>query len=415
MCALQAILPLPLQLDTSDPAAMERAMRRYNGKPMLNSVSGKAESMAAVFPLVKKYGGVVVGLTLDEGGIPDTAEGRVAIAQKIRDTAASYGIPPWDIVIDPLTLTVSSDPNAAQVTLDALGRIGPQVGCPTILGVSNVSFGLPRRELVNTAFFTLALQKGLSCAILNPKAEGMMAAYRAFRALTGLDGQCGDYIAAYGGQSAPAPAPSGPAAPLDECVLRGLREGAAQAAKAALEGGADPMELVNGQLIPALDKVGQGFEAGTLYLPQLLMSAEAAKAAFEVVKTALADKPRADKGTVVLATVKGDIHDIGKNIVKVLLENYGFAVLDLGRDVDPERVARAVRETGAPLVGLSALMTTTLKSMEETIALLRREELPCRVMVGGAVLTADYAARIGADFYARDAKESVDIARRVMG
>ena len=415
VCALQAILPLPLQLDTSDPAAMERAMRRYNGKPMLNSVSGKGESMAAVFPLVKKYGGVVVGLTLDEGGIPDTAGGRVAIAQKIRDTAASYGIPAHDIVIDPLTLTVSSDPNAAQVTLEALGRIGPQVGCPTILGVSNVSFGLPRRELVNTAFFTLALQKGLSCAILNPKAEGMMAAYRAFRALTGLDGQCGDYIAAYGGQSAPATPAASAAAPLDECVLRGLQEGAAQAAKTALAAGTDPMELVNGQLIPALDRVGRGFEDGTLYLPQLLMSAEAAKAAFEVVKAALAGAPRAEKGTVVLATVKGDIHDIGKNIVKVLLENYGFRVDDLGRDVPPEAVLEAAARPGVKLVGLSALMTTTVVNMERTIALLREQAPQVQVVAGGAVLTEEYAGRIGAHRYARDAMATVRFAEEVYG
>ena len=413
VCAIQAVVPLPLQLDTADPAAMERAMRRYNGKPMLNSVSGKAESMAAVFPLVKKYGGVVVGLTLDENGIPDTAGGRVAIAKKIRDTAAAYGIPPWDVVIDPLTLTVSSDQRAAAVTLEALERIGREVGCPTILGVSNVSFGLPRRELVNAAFFTMALQRGLSCAILNPKAEGMMAAWRAFRALAGLDGQCGDYIAAYGGQSAPAAPAASAAAPLDECVLRGLQEGAAQAAKAALAAGTDPMELVNGQLIPALDRVGRGFEAGTLYLPQLLMSAEAAKAAFEVVKAALAGAPRAEKGTVVLATVKGDIHDIGKNIVKVLLENYGFRVDDLGRDVPPEAVLEAAARPGVKLVGLSALMTTTVVNMERTIALLREQAPQVQVVAGGAVLTEEYAGRIGAHRYAKDAMATVRFAEEV--
>ena len=415
VCAIQAVVPLPLQLDTADPAAMERAMRRYNGKPMLNSVSGKAESMAAVFPLVKKYGGVVVGLTLDENGIPDTADGRVAIAKKIRDAAASYGIPPWDVVIDPLTLTVSSDQRAAAVTLEALERIGREVGCPTILGVSNVSFGLPRRELVNAAFFTMALQRGLSCAILNPKAEGMMAAWRAFRALAGLDGQCGDYIAAYGGQTAPA-APAAPAAaPLDECVLRGLQEGAARAAKTALAAGTDPMELVNGQLIPALDRVGRGFEAGKLYLPQLLMSAEAAKSAFEVVKAALAGAPRAEKGTVVLATVKGDIHDIGKNIVKVLLENYGFRVDDLGRDVPPEAVLEAAARPGVKLVGLSALMTTTVVNMERTIALLREQAPQVQVVAGGAVLTEEYAGRIGAHRYAKDAMATVRFAEEVYG
>ena len=415
VCAIQAVIPLPLQLDTSDPIAMERAMRRYNGKPMLNSVSGKAESMEAVFPLVKKYGGVVVGLTLDEGGIPDTADGRVAIAKKIRDTAAQYGIPAHDIVIDPLTLTVSSQADAALVTLEALGRIGPEVGCPTILGVSNVSFGLPQRELVNSAFFTMALQKGLSCAILNPLSAGMMAAWRSYRALTGLDGQCGDYIAAYGGQAA-APAASaaaGPAAPLDECVIRGLKEGAAEAAKAALASGAAPLELVDKLLIPALDQVGQGFEKGTLYLPQLLMSAEAAKAAFEVVKAAMADQPQEKRGTVVLATVKGDIHDIGKNIVKVLLENYGFQVDDLGRDVAPEAIAAAAAQPEVRLVGLSALMTTTVVHMEETIALLRQQAPQVQVVVGGAVLTAEYAERIGAHCYAKDAMATVHFAQQV--
>ena len=415
VCAIQAVIPLPLQLDTSDPVAMERAMRRYNGKPMLNSVSGKAESMEAVFPLVKKYGGVVVGLTLDEGGIPDTADGRVVIAKKIRDTAAQYGIPAHDIVIDPLTLTVSSQADAALVTLEALGRIGPEVGCPTILGVSNVSFGLPQRELVNSAFFTMALQKGLSCAILNPLSAGMMAAYRSYRALTGLDGQCGDYIAAYGGQAAApaAPAAAGPAAPLDECVIRGLKEGAAEAAKAALASGAAPLELVDKLLIPALDQVGQGFEKGTLYLPQLLMSAEAAKAAFEVVKAAMADQPQEKRGTVVLATVKGDIHDIGKNIVKVLLENYGFQVDDLGRDVAPEAIAAAAAQPEVRLVGLSALMTTTVVHMEETIALLRQQAPQVQVVVGGAVLTAEYAERIGAHCYAKDAMATVHFAQQV--
>ena len=415
VCAIQAVIPLPLQLDTSDPVAMERAMRRYDGKPMLNSVSGKEESMEAVFPLVKKYGGVVVGLTLDEGGIPDTADGRVAIAKKIRDTAAQYGIPAHDIVIDPLTLTVSSQADAALVTLEALGRIGPEVGCPTILGVSNVSFGLPQRELVNSAFFTMALQKGLSCAILNPLSAGMMAAYRSYRALTGLDGQCGDYIAAYGGQaSAPAaPAAAGPAVPLDECVIRGLKDGAAEAAKAALESGAAPLELVDKLLIPALDQVGQGFEKGTLYLPQLLMSAEAAKAAFEVVKAAMADQPQEKRGTVVLATVKGDIHDIGKNIVKVLLENYGFQVDDLGRDVAPEVIAAAAAQPEVKLVGLSALMTTTVVHMEETIALLRQQAPQVQVVVGGAVLTAEYAKRIGAHCYAKDAMATVHFAQQV--
>ena len=416
MESLQAVLPLPLQLDTSDPEAMERAMRRYNGKPMLNSVSGKEESMAALFPLVKKYGGVVVGLALDENGIPPTAEGRLAIAKKICDTAAQYGIPKKDIVIDPLTLTISSEPDAAKVTLEAVGRIKEELGVSTILGVSNVSFGLPRRELVNTAFFTLALQKGLDCAILNPNNAPMMAAWRSFQALMGLDSQCGAFIAAYGGQettAAPTPSADGPS--LTDCVLRGSKEGAAQAAQAALDGGQSPLDIVDSVLIPALDQVGQGFEKGTLFLPQLLMSAEAAKAAFEVVQNAMSGEDRPSQGAVVLATVQGDIHDIGKNIVKVLLENYSFTVIDLGRDVAPERIVEAAGQPGVRLVGLSALMTTTVVSMEETIRLLRERCPQVKVVVGGAVLTPAYAAQIGADCCAKDAMATVRYAKEVYG
>ena len=416
MEALQAVLPLPLQLDTSDPAAMERAMRRYNGKPMLNSVSGKAESMAALFPLVKKYGGVVVGLALDENGIPPTAEGRVAIARKIRDTAARYGIPQKEIVIDPLTLTISSEPDAAQVTLEAVRRVKEELGLSTILGVSNVSFGLPKRELVNTAFFTLALQNGLDCAILNPNNSPMMGAWRSWQALMGLDGQCGRYIAAYGGQEAPAaPIAAGDGPSLSECVLRGSKEGAAQAAKAALAAGKAPLELVDTVLIPALDQVGQGFEKGTLFLPQLLMSAEAAKAAFEIVQNAMSGEDRPKQGAVVLATVKGDIHDIGKNIVKVLLENYSFEVADLGRDVAPEAIVEAASRPGVKLVGLSALMTTTVVSMEETIRQLRSACPQVKIVVGGAVLTPAYADQIGADCYAKDAMATVRYAKEVYG
>ena len=414
MESLQAVLPLPLQLDTSDPEAMERAMRRYNGKPMLNSVSGKAESMAALFPLVKKYGGVVVGLALDENGIPPTAEGRLAIAKKICDTAAQYGISRKEIVIDPLTLTISSEPEAAKVTLEAVGRIKKELGVSTILGVSNVSFGLPKRELVNTAFFTMALQQGLDCAILNPNNAAMMGAWRGYQALMGLDPQCGRYIAAYGGQettAAPVSSTNGPS--LTDCVLRGSKEGAAQAAQAALESGKAPLDLVDGVLIPALDQVGQGFEKGTLFLPQLLMSAEAAKAAFEVVQNAMSGEDRPSQGAVVLATVKGDIHDIGKNIVKVLLENYSFTVVDLGRDVAPERIVEAAGQPGVKLVGLSALMTTTVVSMEETIRQLRENCPQVKIVVGGAVLTPAYADQIGADCYAKDAMATVRYAKEI--
>ena len=416
VCALQSVIPLPLQIDTSDTQAMARAMRRYNGKPMINSVSGKAESMAAVFPLVRKYGGVVVGLALDEGGIPETAEGRMAVARKIYSTAAEYGIPPEDIVIDGLTLTVSSEPRAAVVTLETLRRVRDELGGHTILGVSNVSFGLPRRDIINANFFAMALEAGLSCAIINPLAEGMMGAWRSYCALAGLDSQCGSYIGAYSGQTAATAVPaSGAELSLEECVARGMQEGAAQAARAALDKGAQPLELVNSALIPALDKVGQGFEKKTLFLPQLLMSAEAAKAAFEVVKAAMASEPQEKQGKVVLATVKGDIHDIGKNIVKVLLENYGFEVIDLGKDVAPEKIVAAAAAPDIRLVGLSALMTTTVVSMEETIKALRESGSGVKVVVGGAVLTEEYAAGIGADCYARDAMATVRYAGKVYG
>ena len=416
VCALQSVIPLPLQIDTSDTEAMARAMRRYNGKPMINSVSGKAESMAAVFPLVRKYGGVVVGLALDEGGIPETAEGRLAVARKIYNTAAEYGIPSEDIVIDGLTLTVSSEPKAAVVTLETLRRVRDELGGHTILGVSNVSFGLPRRDIINANFFAMALEAGLSCAIINPLAEGMMGAWRSYCALAGLDSQCGGYIGAYSGQTAaPAVPASGTELSLEECVTRGMQEGAAQSARTALDKGAQPLELVNSALIPALDKVGQGFEKKTLFLPQLLMSAEAAKAAFEVVKAAMASEPQEKQGKVVLATVKGDIHDIGKNIVKVLLENYGFEVIDLGKDVAPEKIMEAAAVPGVKLVGLSALMTTTVVSMEETIKALRQSGSGAKVVVGGAVLTQEYADSINADCYARDAMATVRYAKEVYG
>ena len=419
--ALQAVTDAPLQLDSTDPAALEGALRACCGKAIVNSVNGDPETLEAILPLVKKYGAAVVGLTLDQNGIPKTAEERLAIARRILDAALALGIPRRDVYIDCLTLTVSAEQAAAGETLRAVRMVKEELRLKTVLGVSNISFGLPARPLVNQNFLTMAMTCGLDLPILNPNVDAMMAAVRCFHLLTNVDAEARDFLAAYGGDAAPtpsAPAAGAAARPLGELVELGLRGEAGQAARALLAAGEDPMALVDGVLIPALDRVGAQFEAGQRFLPQLIQAAGAAQAAFEAVREALAarqDGPPVRRAPIVLATVKGDIHDIGKNIVKVLLENYGFAVLDLGRDVDPERVARAVRETGAPLVGLSALMTTTLKSMEETIALLRREGLPCRVMVGGAVLTADYAARIGADFYARDAKESVDIARRVMG
>ena len=412
---LQGVTALPLQIDTSDTAAMERGMRLYNGKPMINSVSGKRESMEAVFPLVKKYGGVVVGLTLDENGIPDSAEGRVQIAKKIYDTAVQYGIGKDDIVIDGLAMTISSDSRSALVTLETLRRVRDELGGHTILGVSNISFGLPQREIINANFFTMALQNGLSCAIINPNTDAMMRAYRAFLALTDQDAQCAGYIAAYGNQPTVAPqAAADSAIPLGESIERGLQERAAQAAKAALQT-VPPLELVNTELIPALDRVGKGFEAGTVFLPQLLMSAEAAKAAFEVVKDAMRGAPQATRGKIILATVKGDIHDIGKNIVKVLLENYGYQVLDLGKDVAPEVIVDTAIQEEVALIGLSALMTTTVVSMEQTIRLLREKKPDTKVVVGGAVLTQEYADSIGADCYARDAMATVHYADSVFG
>lgn len=412
---LQSILALPLQIDTSDAAAMERGMRLYNGKPMLNSVSGKAESMETVFPLVRKYGGVVVGLALDETGIPETAEGRVQIAKKIYETAATYGIPKEDIVIDALAMTISSDSQSALVTLDTLRRIRDELGGHTILGVSNISFGLPQREIINANFYTMAMQNGLSCAIINPNSEAMMRSYQAFLALTAQDEQCAAYIAAYGGQQSTALVSAAQAAmPLGESIERGLKEHAVQATTARLEQLA-PLEIVNTELIPALDRVGKGFEQGKVFLPQLLMSAEAAKAAFEVVKSAMKGEVQEKKGKIILATVKGDIHDIGKNIVKVLLENYSYEVIDLGKDVPPETIVETAIAQDVRLVGLSALMTTTVVSMEETIKQLRAQKPDAKVVVGGAVLTPEYAGSIGADCYAKDAMATVHYAQQTIG
>ena len=419
---VQAIIDLPLQIDTADAAAMEAALRRYNGKAMVNSVNGKAESMDAVFPLVKKYGGVVVALTLDESGIPATAEGRVAIAEKILRRAAEYGIDKKDIIFDTLAMTVSAEPTAAVTTLGALEKIRRDLGCCTSLGISNVSFGLPQRDAVNAAFFAAALERGLSAAIMNPYSADMMKTYYAHRALHGLDENCADYIDYMSRcttvettvQAAAAPQEELGASALQHAIGKGLHEKSGEITAELLKTMA-PLDIVQQEIIPALDAVGRGFEAKTVYLPQLLMSAEAAKSAFERIKEAMSGtgKSGADRCRVVLATVQGDIHDIGKNIVRLLLENYGFAVTDLGRDVAPETIVEAAVRLHAPIVGLSALMTTTVPAMAETIHQLRKAAPWCRVVVGGAVLTQDYADAIGADKYARDAMETVRYAEEV--
>ena len=427
---LQSIIDLPLQIDTSNIQAMERALRVYNGKPLINSVNGKQEVMEAVFPLVKRYGGVVVALALDEDGIPETADGRLKVAEKIYAKASEYGIERKDIVIDALCMTVSSDSRGAITTLETVRRVRDELGGKTILGVSNISFGLPQREIVNAAFFTMALQNGLNAAIINPNSEAMMRSYYSFRVLADLDPQCSEYISVYSGQVATLGqtvrqgggsgkadgSGSAMSASLAESIERGLKESAHQAVTELLKT-LEPLVIINEEMIPALDRVGKGFEKGTVFLPQLLMSAEAAKAAFEVIKEQLAKSGREEekKGKIILATVKGDIHDIGKNIVKVLLENYGYDVIDLGKDVPPELVVETAVEQAVKLVGLSALMTTTVPSMEETSRQLQKAAPGTKVMVGGAVLTEDYARTIGADAYCRDAMASVNFAEQVLG
>lgn len=410
---LQGITDLPLQIDTSDTIAMERALRIYNGKPLINSVNGKQESMQAVFPLAKKYGGVVVCLTLDEGGIPDTAAGRIQIAEKIIQTAESYGIEKKNLIIDALAMTVSTGADNAKITLEVVDYIRNTLGVHTVLGVSNISFGLPKRDSINSAFFTIAMERGLSAGIINPKSDAMMNAYYAFCALKGLDENFTQYISSVT-DSAAAPAGS-TEMNLKTAVIKGLKEEAGRQAKTLLKT-AVPLDIINGELIPALDVVGQGFEKGTIFLPQLLMSADAAKAAFDEIKLVLSatetDEPAKEKHKIVIATVKGDIHDIGKNIVKVLLENYGFDVIDLGKDVDPNLILETAKREQVRLVGLSALMTTTVANMEITIDLLHKEYPACKIMVGGAVLTQDYADRIGADFYSKDAMGSVRYAEK---
>ena len=427
---LQSVTSLPLQIDTVDGKAMERAMRIYNGKPMINSVNGKQVSMDEVFPLIRKYGGVVVGLTIDEEGIPKDAEGRVRVAGKIINEAAKYGIDKKDIVIDVLTMTISSEKDGAKVTLEALKRVREEFGVRTVLGVSNISFGLPRRPIVNSYFYAMAMQNGLTAGIINPSSEDMMKAYRSYNALMGFDENCTNYISTYAGttetvtvqasQAAAvagnAPKAAGVEMTLKYAIERGLKEEAHHITR-DLIGTREPLDIIQEELIPALNVVGEGFEKGTVFLPQLLMSADAAKIAFAVIKDVLASSGQEEekKEKIILATVKGDIHDIGKNIVKVLLENYGFDVIDLGKDVPPEAIVEKAVEENVTLVGLSALMTTTVVSMEETIKLLREKKPDCKVMVGGAVLNQDYADMIGADFYGKDAMQSVHYAQKFFG
>ena len=432
--ALQSVVSLPLQLDSSHAEALERGLRVYNGKPIVNSVNGEPEVLEKILPLCKKYGAAVVGLAIDKRGIQPKAEDRVAVARRIKEAALAAGIPQEDIYIDCLTLTASAQQQDVLATVEALHTCKTELGVRTILGVSNISFGLPCRTYLNTTFLTMAMYAGLDLAIMNPSSEEMMAAVYAYNVLINRDPQSTRYIERYANR-VPASAAlakaaqaatvaqsggeaelSGPYAPLMKAVEKGLKGEAAAQTRALLET-KEPLELVDEALIPALDIVGNKYEKGTLFLPQLLQAASAAQSAFEEIKTAIAKKGAANesKGRIVIATVKGDVHDIGKNIVKVILENYGFEVIDLGRDVPVETVVNTVREKNVHLVGLSALMTTTLKSMEETIAALHEAKLDCKIMVGGAVLTPEYAKKIGADWYAKDAKRSADIAKEFFG
>ena len=415
---LQSVLDLPLQLDTAKKSAMEKAMRIYNGKPMVNSVNGKKEVMDEILPLVKKYGGVVIALTIDESGIPDTAEGRTAIAEKILKECEKYGIDIKDVIVDPLAMAVSSDDNSAKITLDSVKMIKETLGVKTSLGVSNVSFGLPSRETLNAYFLSLAFMNGLDCAIMNPFSDTMMGSYHTYMALMGKDKSCINYISFFKDftltsekSASSVKTDSTDENPLVRAIVKGLKEPSYSEAKKALEN-TEPLSVINEQIVPALDKVGKLFEEKKMYLPQLLMSAEAASRAFDAVKSVMKDSGLKESKKIVLATVKGDIHDIGKNIVKVLLENYGFTVIDLGKDVAPEAVLEAAKREKADIVGLSALMTTTTEAMAETVKLIN-EQLPyVKTVVGGAVLTKEFAEKIGATFYAKDAMETVRFAQR---
>ena len=420
VCELQTVSDLPLQIDTSNFSAMESALRRYNGKAMINSVNGKTDSMQAVFPLVKKYGGVVVALTLDQDGIPKTAEDRVKIAKKILLEAEKYGIDKKDIIFDPLAMAVSADSDSGVQTLRSVKMITEQLGCHTSLGVSNISFGLPARDYINGTFFTMALSLGLSAAIMNPYSDEMLKAYHTYCALCGIDKNCSEYIEFAESH----PIGNNTATPivqktsdngqsgLQMAIVKGLKEQSATLTKALLEN-TEGLRIVQNEIIPALNTVGTNFEKKIVYLPQLLMSAEAAKSAFEEIKATIKTESSGNKACIVLATVKGDIHDIGKNIVKLLLENYGFNVVDLGRDVVPDDIVNEVIKRKAPIVGLSALMTTTVPAMEETISLLKKNAPWCKIVVGGAVLTKDYAEKIGADKYSKDAMETVRYAQKI--
>ncbi len=420
--AIQSVTDLPLQLDSTRPDVLEAALRIYNGKPIVNSVNGEEGSLEAILPLVKKYGAAVVGLTLDENGIPKTADGRYAIAEKILDRAQKIGIPKQNVFIDCLTLTASAEQKAVMETINALNMVKTKLGLKTVLGVSNISFGLPNRELVNCNFLQMALTNGLDLPIINPNAPLMTGAVRAYKLLTGIDENSSEFIAAYAESSITASMSNSASTPaqqkndvndLPSAIANGLKSEGARITEELLKTH-NSMDIVDNMLIPALDKAGTEFEQGKIFLPQLIMAANVAQAAFEVIKSHMpTDSEKVSKGKVVLATVKGDIHDIGKNIVKVLLENYGFDVIDLGKDVPPEAVLEAALSHSVKLVGLSALMTTTLGAMESTIKLLHENNVPCKIVVGGAVLTPDYAEKIGADFYAKDAKETVDIAKKI--
>ena len=415
---LQSVLDLPLQLDTAKKSAMEKAMRIYNGKPMVNSVNGKKEVMDEILPLVKKYGGVVIALTIDESGIPDTAEGRTAIAEKIIKECEKYGIEKKDVIVDPLAMAVSSDDNSAKITLDSVKMIKETLGVKTSLGVSNVSFGLPSRETLNAYFLSLAFMNGLDCAIMNPFSDTMMGSYHTYMALMGKDKSCINYISFFKDftltsekSASSVKTDSTDENPLVRAIVKGLKEPSYSEAKKALEN-TEPLSVINEQIVPALDKVGKLFEEKKMYLPQLLMSAEAASRAFDAVKSVMKDSGLKESKKIVLATVKGDIHDIGKNIVKVLLENYGFTVIDLGKDVAPEAVLEAAKREKADIVGLSALMTTTTEAMAETVKLINEQLPQVKTVVGGAVLTKEFADKIGATFYAKDAMETVRFAQK---
>lgn len=427
--AVQGVSDLPLQIDTADSEALARAMRVYNGKPLVNSVNGKEESLSTVLPIAAKYGGLVVALTLDESGIPPTAQGRLEIAKKIIARGAEYGLKPTDFIIDVLCMAVSADTSSGNTVLEALKLVRQELNLPTILGVSNISFGLPARSLLNSTFYSLAIGQGLSAAIINPLSREMMATYHSARALLGKDDNCENWIKVSDGLVINMPSASDASAqsqfskqgsstastPLQDAIRRGLKSDSASFTSTLIAQGQKPVEIIDGEIVPALEVVGSGFEKGRVFLPQLLMSAEAASAAFEVIKAELARTGVAaeTRGPIVIATVKGDIHDIGKNIVKALLENYSFTVIDLGRDVAPEKIVETIRESKARLVGLSALMTTTVPAMAETIRQIKEAGLACKVIVGGAVLTQEYANRIGADYYAKDAMQTVRIAESI--